>query len=345
MKAVQWIGHKHSLKSLLVLGFAALSLSACSMGAPLLPGQGQQQSDFGGIQGQEAVPDEFIIKRKGAAYLTSPEEFAQQYGILFIREIEALGVELFKVSDPAILQQMGDVLESSEPNYLRKATPLQQASVQQLSALRRQNAVRAMNSGGAANNFIGIIGTGVDLNDKLLQGKLISGHNTLGQSDLQDDNGYGTQLAKIALSDSSQISGIEAGGKVIPIKAMDKNGIGNDFSIAEGIVKAVDYGARIIILGATAAQQTQALSQAQAYAAQHNVSIVDPSGSTQAQQALNAQRARTPNYTPAYPQAPQQLPQYAQYGAYGNPQQATYNNYNAAPQQPAPYYYPNQKRY
>ncbi|MEZ0368615.1 MAG: hypothetical protein ACAI44_05930, partial [Candidatus Sericytochromatia bacterium] len=92
-------------KSLKILSLSAMlatslsGLSSCM--SPLQPGMAQQQSDFGGIKDQPAVPDEFLIKRKGVAYLQSPQEFAQANGILFIREIEALGVELFKVSDPS----------------------------------------------------------------------------------------------------------------------------------------------------------------------------------------------------------------------------------------------------
>ena len=68
MKTIQ-----RTVLTALTLSSLMIGLSACSDGGPLLPGQAHQQSDFGGIQGQEAVPDEFIIKRSGAAYLTSPE--------------------------------------------------------------------------------------------------------------------------------------------------------------------------------------------------------------------------------------------------------------------------------
>ena len=118
------------------------SLSACPSSVPLMPGQGQQQSSFGYLNGQTAVPDEYLIKRKGSAYLQDPMQFAQQYGLLFVREIEPLGVELFKVTSPAALEQVRAMAEYIEPNYLRYLSmPAQQAqALRAASVFQRQNA-------------------------------------------------------------------------------------------------------------------------------------------------------------------------------------------------------------
>lgn len=257
----------------------ATSLASCQ--SPLQPGMAHQQNDFGSIKNLPAVPDEFLIKRKGVAYLQSPAEFAQANGILFVREIEALGVELFKVSDQSKLDAIRDQLEYAEPNYLRHLSlPEQSAqSVQAKSVFQRQDA-EAGASLPASNNYIGIIDTGVDISHKDLQGKLIAGHNTLGLDDVNDDNGHGTYLAGLAVAanPSQDLSGVLPGGKILPIKALDANGIGTDYSIAEGIIKAIEYGAQVIVLSATGANQSQALTAAIDFANQQNVPIVVPAG-------------------------------------------------------------------
>lgn len=257
------------------------SLSACPSSVPLMPGQGQQQSSFGNLNGQTAVPDEYLIKRKGSAYLQDPMQFAQQYGLLFVREIEPLGVELFKVTSPAALEQVRAMAEYIEPNYLRYLSmPAQQAqALRAASVFQRQNA-----EAGAAlpvnNNYIGIIDTGVDTAHPDLQGKLIAGHNTLGQATVHDDNGHGTYLAGVAVGQNpgQDLNGVLPGGKVLPIKALDSNGIGTDFSVADGIVRAVEYGAQVIVLSATGANQSQALQAALDYANQRNIPVVAPAG-------------------------------------------------------------------
>lgn len=261
----------------------SISLSACGgMRPPLGPGLAYQQSDFGNLQGQTAVPNEFLIKRNGAGYISySPEEFAQQLGIGFVREIKELGVELYQINDPNVIEMMREMIEYAEPNYLRHLSmPDQQAaSIKQQSVFHRQNGA-AGDSLPAANNYIGIIDTGVDAGHADLQGKLLPGHNTLGQDDINDDNGHGTFLAGLVVAEnpSQSIDGVLPGGKILPIKALDKNGIGTDFSIAEGIIKAVEYGSQVIVLSATGANQSQALQAAMDYANQRNVPIVVPAG-------------------------------------------------------------------
>ena len=270
---------RKGIKFAVLATFLAGSLSACSLSPPLQPGQGLQQSEFGNLQGQEAVPDEYLIKRKGVAYLQSPEEFAVQYNLLFVREIESLGVELFKVSDPSALEQIADQIEYAEPNYLRHLSIPAQSALQQQSVFQRQNA-EAGQTLPSGNNYIGVIDTGIDASHPDLQGKLLPGHNTLGLSDANDDNGHGTYLAGIAVGDNAQqdLDGVLPGGKILPIKALDANGIGTDFSIAEGIALAIEYGAQVIVLSASGAKQSQALTAAMDLANQNNIPIVVPSG-------------------------------------------------------------------
>jgi len=270
---------QQTIKVLTLAVALSTSLSACPAGPPLMPGQGMQQSDFGNLNGQQAVPDEFLVKRKGHAYLEDPMVFAQQHGLLFVREIEALGVELFKATNPAAIEQIRPLVDYVEPNYLRYLSLPPQTSMQSLSMFHRQNA-EAGATLPATNNYIGLVDTGVDTSHPDLQGKLIPGHNTLGQNDVHDANGHGTYLAGVAVGQNpaQELNGVLPGGKILPIKALDSNGIGTDFSIAEGIILAIEYGAQVIVLSATGHNQSQALTAAIDYANKQNIPIVTPAG-------------------------------------------------------------------
>lgn len=271
----------HRLLTLFTMtSLLAVSLSACGGDSPLGPGMAAQTSNFGSIQNQEAVPGEYIVKRNGAGYLTPADQFAQTHGIKFIREIAGSGIELFQISSPAALDAIAEFIEYAEPNYLRHLNLPQQsaASLSAQSAFQRQSTANADLP--AANNYIGIIDTGIDESNPALQGRLVAGHNTLGADSLYDDNGHGTYLAGIAVAQdaSQQIDGLLENGKVLPIKALDANGIGTDFSIAEGIYLAIEYGAKVIVLSASGAKQGQALTQAIDFANQNNVPIIVPAG-------------------------------------------------------------------
>lgn len=266
------------LTGFLMTSVLAVSLSACGDGGSLAPGIGVQTSNFGAIQNQEAVPGEYIIKRNGAGYLTPADQFAQTHGIKFIREIQGSNIELFQLSSPSQLDALSEFIEYAEPNYLRHLTlPAQSASaLNAQSAFQRQSTANADLP--AANNYIGIIDTGIDESNPALQGRIVTGLNTLGTDNLYDDNGHGTYLAGIAVAEdaSQQIDGLLENGKVLPIKALDENGIGTDFSIAEGIFLAIEYGAKVIVLSASGTQQGKALTEAIDFANKNNVPIIVP---------------------------------------------------------------------
>ncbi len=270
-----------SLISLLMATVYSTALTACGGFNPADPAsafRSTQQSNFASLQGQQAVPDEYLIKRSGVAYLEKPEEFAQKNGLLFVSEIEGLGVELFKTSDANAISKLQGQVEFAEPNYLRSVSLPQQSGVQAQSVYHRQSAADAAPV--PVNNYIGLIDTGVDLSHPDLQGKLLAGHNTLGGADVNDDNGHGTYLAGVAVANNAQqqLNGVTPGGRILPIKALDANGIGTDFSIARGIMTAVEYGAKVIVLSASAPQQGKALTAAIDYANRLNVPIVAPAG-------------------------------------------------------------------
>jgi hypothetical protein len=266
-----------SVTHLLVIAVLSSGLAACGTN-PNGAYTASQQSNFSSLQGQQAVPNEYLIKRSGVAYLETPEVFAQKNGLLFVEEIQDLGVELFQANDPATIAKLQGQVEFAEPNYLRSITLPQQSGVQAQSVYHRQSTSESIPT--PINNYIGLIDTGVDISHPDLQGKLLAGHNTLGGSDVNDENGHGTYLAGVAVATNTQeqISGVTPGGKILPIKALDANGIGTDFSIAKGIMKAVEYGAKVIVLSASAPQQGKALTAAIDYANRMSVPIVAPAG-------------------------------------------------------------------
>jgi len=138
--------------------------------------------------------------------------------------------------------------------------------------------------------IIAVVDTGVDLDhpdlmdDSSQQYNLVQGYNAFTQSaELgaeQDDHGHGTAVAGViaALANDLGIVGVAPEAMIMPIKAMDENGQGEDSIIADGIVWAVDHGARIINLSIGAESQTQVLDDAILYARSRGCLLVAASG-------------------------------------------------------------------
>lgn len=93
------------------------------------------------------------------------------------------------------------------------------------------------------NVKIAVIDTGCDLDHPDLTNNIIQGINILNpKKDPYDDNGHGTHVSgSIAAEDNGTgMVGVAPKSKIMPIKALDGAGNGNNYNIAKGIVFAAD---------------------------------------------------------------------------------------------------------
>ncbi|MFU8847145.1 MAG: S8 family peptidase [Opitutales bacterium] len=86
--------------------------------------------------------------------------------------------------------------------------------------------------------------------------------------------GHGTSVASIIAGKE----GIAPQAELIVLRALDEAGLGNSSQVAEGIVQAVDLGARIINLSLGAYQDSAVLRQAVEYATSKGVLLVAAAG-------------------------------------------------------------------
>jgi type VII secretion-associated serine protease mycosin len=143
---------------------------------------------------------------------------------------------------------------------------------------------------------VAVVDTGVDLNHPDLAGRLVHGTDIVNHDGTpQDDVGHGTMVAGIIAADRNNhrgIAGIAPLAKVMPVKVLGKNGVGDDGDIATGITWATDHGANVINLSLGGPLDDDALRAAVAYAISHNVVVVAAAGND---------GAETVEYPAAYP--------------------------------------------
>ena len=91
-------------------------------------------------------------------------------------------------------------------------------------------------------------------------------------------NGHGTAVASLIAGQSSEVVGLAPGVSLLSIRVMDTEGKGDTFTLARGIVDAVDRGAQIINLSLGTYGDSPALRQAVEYAVARGVALVAASG-------------------------------------------------------------------
>ena len=131
---------------------------------------------------------------------------------------------------------------------------------------------------------VAVVDTGVDATHSHLQGRLVNGWDfTTNTSGLTvDDNNHGTHVAGTIVDCTPD------NVKIMPIKCFNSEGksfaVGDDWSLAAGIKKAVDLGAQVINISAGGYddaplhESTQAEIDAIEYAKANNVVVVAAAG-------------------------------------------------------------------
>jgi subtilisin family serine protease len=137
---------------------------------------------------------------------------------------------------------------------------------------------------GSSKIVVAVVDTGVDASHPDLHGALVPGWNFVaGNADPTDDHGHGTAVAGVIAARSNNRSG-GAGicwrCLVMPIKALDAKGTGDDTQIAAGIVWATDHGAQVINLSLGGPGSSAPLTSAMSYANSKGVIVVAAAGNS-----------------------------------------------------------------
>ncbi|MEI7025698.1 S8 family serine peptidase [Paenibacillus sp. y28] len=129
---------------------------------------------------------------------------------------------------------------------------------------------------------IAMIDTGVDLQHPDLQANLVSGYNVIDpEQPPLDDNGHGTNVAGVmaaAGNNGTGVTGLLWRAKLMPIKALEQSGRGDEAKLAEGIRYAVNHGAKVVVMSVGLPGSDPFLQEVVEYAEAQNVLLVAATG-------------------------------------------------------------------
>ncbi|WP_281883118.1 S8 family serine peptidase [Paenibacillus sp. YYML68] len=160
---------------------------------------------------------------------------------------------------------------ANDPFYV-KQTNLQQIRMEEAWETAR----------GQAGVTIAIVDTGVQLSHPDLKPNLVPGVNLIDPSlPPEDDNGHGTNVAGIigAVGNNDRgVAGMLWRTKLMPIKALEGDGAGDEQRLGEAIRYAVDHGAKIVVLSLGLNKYSAYMSDIVRYAEEKEVLLVAATG-------------------------------------------------------------------
>jgi type VII secretion-associated serine protease mycosin len=151
----------------------------------------------------------------------------------------------------------------------------------------------------ARTQVIAVVDTGVDTLHPDLTGRTTPGYNAITPGAAPTDDhlySHGTFVAGVAAANTNNgvgIAGVAWAGQIMPVKVLNKDGVGTDSDVVEGITWAVDHGAKIVNLSLGGPADSPALRQAVQYATSKGALVVAAAGNW---------GDNTPQYPAAYPE-------------------------------------------
>jgi thermitase len=128
--------------------------------------------------------------------------------------------------------------------------------------------------------LVAVLDTGIDASHAELSGRVVAGVNLESSATADDIYGHGTAVAGIiaAADDGLGIIGLAPQSRLVNVKVADDEGKCRLSALAEGIVWAVDSGARVINISIELSESAPALKKAVDYAWNSGAVIVAAAG-------------------------------------------------------------------
>lgn len=135
---------------------------------------------------------------------------------------------------------------------------------------------------GSSSVTLAIVDSGIDPNHPEFAGRLLPGYDFLDRDPIpQDDCGHGTHVAGIAAATGNNaqgIAGIAWEVRILPIRVLGEDCAGSFVSVAEGILGAVERGAKVINLSLGSGLSSHLLESATFYAYTHGAALIAAAG-------------------------------------------------------------------
>jgi subtilisin family serine protease len=276
---------------------------------------------------------EVLVKLKEDVPTLSAMRMPSQYNATRVRVLLVRNVQLWQVPKGQELTTVKELsadprVEYAEPNFLYHASGLPndpRLSTQWAHALLRSPSAWDITTG-SASLAVAIIDTGIDLGHPDLAAKLVPGYDFVDGGNPWDDNGHGTHVAGIAAAATNNgigVAGMDWQARIMPVRVLNKEGVGSLDDIADGIYWAYRNGAEVLNLSLTSPSDAQTMRRAVSDAHAAGALVVASMGNCRIYTPPECPTVNPTSYPAAYATvmavaATTRQDGYAYYSQYGN---------------------------
>jgi len=235
-------------------------------------------------ESEDAIPGEYLFKFYNENDRREFEEYARKHGIKIIGSIAVGNVVRVGISDRSILDELlrnGPISVDSMPNtYVRVPERDDNVPLTPQKGGYQPFGDRALDWLGIKDNAgwghgirVAVLDSGVNASGSL-NGRSIMRLDLIGESSYAAT--HGTAVASIIAGGDS--TGVSPAVELMSIKVMSDSGTGDAFTLAKGIIEAVDRGAQIINMSLGSNSDNFVVREAVKYAAERGVLLVAAAG-------------------------------------------------------------------
>jgi len=152
------------------------------------------------------------------------------------------------------------------------------------------NAVFGLNISSGKGVLVAVLDTGVDYTHQDLRGRVVYCINTVGTKlykgtnlkNCLDRNGHGTHVAGIiaATINGIGVAGVAPNVSIVAVQVLNAAGSGTASDVAEGIIEAVKYGARILSMSLGSSSESSVIRDATYWAYQQGAIQIVAAGNS-----------------------------------------------------------------
>ncbi len=264
-------------KRLVSVAVAAVALLAVAFGVPVgaTAGVGEVRNETVAFKVLPGADVGAVLRQVARLARTIPPGSLAEVGVFRAEPAQGEASRLVSA-----LAHVPGVAWAEPPQTVRAlAAPNDPRFWEQYALVTLQVAKAWETSPGRSDVTVAVVDSGVGPHSDL-EGRVLPGRDFItgfASTDTVDRNGHGTAMAGIIaanVNDRRGVAGVAQRVRILPVRVLDAEGMGNDQDAAEGMIWAVDHGADVINVSLGGQWPSEPLKEAVLYARSRGVVVV-----------------------------------------------------------------------